>query len=98
MHKIVKYAIVANILLCALFIYANYSLWNSVNAEYPYLITSHWSPLGIVATHYIISDGSISMLDALYLYFNFPFWIFFLLLAANLFFIAKLARIQSSKT
>lgn len=96
MHKIAKYAIATNLIVGLIFIYCNLTLWDSVNAESPYVIASHWSPLGIVATHYVISDGSISMLDALYLYFNFPFWLFFVALAVNLYVIYKLSKEQST--
>ncbi len=92
MLKLVKYAIIVNLFLGILFIYANFTLWSLVNAEYPYLIASHWSPLGIVAPHYILNDNSIAMVQTDFLYWNTPFWIFFLLLAVNLIFIAKLAK------
>ena len=41
MLKIAKIAIVVNLALALLFVYSNFSLWNSVIAEYPYLIASH---------------------------------------------------------
>jgi hypothetical protein len=97
MLKIVKYAIVINIILCLLFIYFNFSLWGEVNAEYPILIPSHWSPLGITAPHYVIlNDNSIAIVQGLYSYFNYPFWIFFVLLAVNLYFVIKIAKTKAS--
>jgi hypothetical protein len=96
MQKLVRYAIVANILLGVLFVYANYALWDQVNAEYPYLIASHWSPLGIVAPHYILNDNSIAIVQRLYSYFNYPFWIFFVLMAVNLYFIIKIAKTKAA--
>jgi hypothetical protein len=96
MKKLVKYSIIANIFLGLLFVYANYALWDSVNAEYPYLIASHWSPLGIVAPHYILNDNTIAMVQTAFLYWNTPFWIFFLLMAVNLYFVIKLARTKES--
>jgi hypothetical protein len=96
MLKIAKYAIVVNLTIALLFVYSNFSLWNSVNAEYPYLIASHWSPLGISAPHYIISDGSFAVVQTIYLYFNTPFWIFWILMAVNLFFIVKLTKTKAS--
>jgi hypothetical protein len=92
MHKIAKYAIVVNIIIALIFVYSNFALWSLVNAEYPYLITSHWSPLGISAPHYVINnDGSIAQLQTVYSYFNSPFWIFWVLLVANLYFILKIS-------
>jgi hypothetical protein len=91
MHRILKYAIVTNILLALLFVYSNFSLWSLVNAEYPYLIASHWGLLGISAPHYAINaDGSIAVVQGIFLYFNSPFWIFWVLLIVNLYFILKL--------
>ena len=39
MLKIAKIAIVVNLILALLFVYSNFFLWNSVNAEYPYLMS-----------------------------------------------------------
>jgi len=92
MHKIVKYAIVTNILLALLFVYSNFALWGLVNGEYPYLITSHWSPLEISAPHYIINNDNVSIVQTIYMYFNTPFWIFWLLMVVNLYFVLKISR------
>ena len=92
MNNIAKIAVVFNLIIGLVFIYSNLTLWNSVNAESPYLIASHWSPLGIVATHYIMNDGSLSMVQTLFLYFNSPFWIFFIAIAVNLYFIYRMSK------
>jgi hypothetical protein len=92
MHKMAKYAMVVNIIIAAIFVYSNFSLWSLVNAEYPYLIASHWSPLGISAPHYIITDGSFSSVQTVFLYFNTPFWVFWALLMANLYFIVRISK------
>ena len=98
MLKIAKTAIICNIILALIFVYTNFSLWELVNAEYPYLIASHWSPLGISAPHYIISNGSVSIVQTIYMYFNTPFWIFLLLLIVNLYFIVRLGKEAKSQT
>jgi hypothetical protein len=92
MRKIVRYAIVINILLALLFIYSNYTLWNLVNGNNNYFINSHWSPLGISAPHYTYSNGTLSIVQTVYLYWNTPFWIFWVLLIANLYFILKISK------
>jgi hypothetical protein len=93
MHRIIKYAIVINIFLALLFVYTNFSLWSLVNAKYPYLIASHWSPLGISAPHYAINaDRSITVVQGIFSYFNSPFWIFWMLLIVNLYFIVELSK------
>ncbi len=86
MHKIIKYAIITNLLLAVLFVYSNLTLWELVNSEYPYLISSHWSPSGIGAPHYIINNDSFSIVQTIYMYFNTPFWIFWMLMIVNLYF------------
>ena len=64
-----------------------------MNAKYPYLIASHWSPLGISAPHYAINaDGSYAIVQGIFSYFNSPFWIFWVLLIVNLYFIVKLSK------
>jgi hypothetical protein len=98
MLKIAKYAMVFNLIMALIFVYSNFALWNSVNAEYPYLIASNWSPLGISAPHYIITDGSFSMVQTLYMYFNTPFWVFWVLLIANLYFIVKISKESKKRT
>lgn len=92
MLKMVKYAIAVNLLLALLFVYSNFSLWSLVNAEYPYLIASHWGPLGISAPHYVITDGSFAIVQTVFLYFNTPFWIFWVLLVVNLLFIIMIGK------
>jgi len=92
MLKMAKLAIAVNLLLALLFVYSNFSLWGLVNAEYPYLIASNWSPLGISAPHYVITDGSFAIMQTVFLYFNTPFWIFWVLLAVNLFFILIISK------
>jgi hypothetical protein len=89
MLKIAKIAIICNSIG-----YTNFSLWELVNGEYPYLIASHWSPLGISAPHYIMNNGSIAVVQTItiYLYFNTPFWIFWVLLIVNLYLIIKISK------
>jgi hypothetical protein len=60
-------AIVVNLTLAALFVYSNFFLWNLVNAEYLYLITNHWTSLGISAPHHAINnDGSIAIVQVIF--------------------------------
>ena len=92
MLKIVKYAIVINVLLAFLFIYSNFTLWNLVNSYDNILVISHWSPLGISAPHYKYSNGSLAIVQTVYFYWNTPFWIFWVLLIVNLYFIVRLTK------
>ncbi len=97
MLRITKIALTANLILALLFLYSNFSLWASVNSEYPYLTVSHWSPLGIVASHYYGNPYfTNSIVPELFLGWNFPFWIFFVAIAVNLCFIYKLSKIDKT--
>ncbi len=93
MRKIAKIAVVTNLLLALLFAYSSFSLWGLVDAEYPYLIASYWGPIGVSAPHYAVnSEGHIAVVQAIFWYYNFPFWIFFVALAVNLYFFYKLSK------
>ncbi len=98
MKALARIAVVTNFLLALLFTYSSFSLWNSVNAEYPYLIASHWSPLGISAPHYVIDNGNLAVTQTLYMYFNTPFWVFWVVLVVNLYFIFRLQKSRDPKS
>jgi hypothetical protein len=97
MLKIAKYAIITNILLALLFIYSNFTLWDLVNGNSTtLLITSHWNPLLVTAMHHSYVNGIFSSVQNVFVYDNTPFWIFFILLAVNLFFLLKLSQYKVS--
>jgi hypothetical protein len=92
MLKIAKIAIVVNVLLALLFIYSNLSLWTSINGKgLSLLIASYWNPIGVSAMHYSYVNGDFTTVQAIFHYWNFPFWIFFVAIAVNLYFIYKLS-------
>lgn len=98
MHKIVKYAIIANIFLALFFGYSNFSLWGLVNSDHPILINSYWGPFIISATHhYLYDDGSLSTVQTTFVYGNYPFWLFWVAIAVNLCFIIILGRNKETK-
>ncbi len=93
MQKIVRNVLIANIVLTLIFLYTNISLWNAVNGTPPYHIESHWSPIGIIASHYTLDNNGFTSVDqTLYSYFNTPFWIFWLLLIVNMYAVIKLGQ------
>jgi hypothetical protein len=92
MHKIIKYAIIINIVLTSAFIYGNYSLWNFVNGDEPLLISSHWGPFTISTLHHYYNDGQLSTAQTVFFALNIPFWLFWIAIAANLFLIIMLGR------
>ena len=91
-HKIIKYAIIINIVLAFAFIYSNYSLWNFVNGNEPLLITSHWGPFTIYTLHHYYIDGQLTTAETVFFTSNIPFWLFWTAIAINLFFMIMLGR------
>jgi hypothetical protein len=93
--------IVVNALLIILFIISNFVIWNSVNGSYVkytngavngYFVVSHWNPISIIYTHAQYTNGEFLTASGEFLLLNFPFWLFFVAIAVNLYFIAKLAK------
>ena len=91
--------IVVNASLVLLFIYANFSIWSVVNGngDSSLLITSIWGPVGISAPHYSYANGVLSQSLGIYWYYNFPYWLFFISTAVNLYFIAKKAKTKTTE-
>jgi hypothetical protein len=86
MHKITKIAIVTNLILALFFVYSNLEIWRILNnALTVTLKPSHWY-LSAIDIQY-----DTGMLDLTRMP-NFPFWIFFVALAVNLYFIYKLSK------
>ena len=85
--------IIVNALLVLLFIYSSYSLWSLVNGSTnTFFITSHWNPIGVTALHYDYYNGTIVQSLGIYFNYNFPYWLFFVSTAVNLYFIARFAK------
>ena len=55
------------------------------------ITTSSWNPFGVVWHNYAYYNGNFGMSDAIFFTYNFPFWLFFVAIAVNLYFMAKLA-------
>ncbi|MGD6810586.1 MAG: hypothetical protein ACQCN3_12885 [Candidatus Bathyarchaeia archaeon] len=92
MKKFIIIAITINTILGLLFISSNFSIWYDISSSYPTVTAFQWSPILITAPHYVILDDGIAMVQRIYSYINLPFWIFFVQMAVNLFFIVWLAR------
>jgi len=94
-------AIIVNVVLVLFFIYSNFAIWgmvngtsiNYANGNYNYnLVTSHWSPFGVDARHFSYYNGSFGTVAGIFWSYNFPYWLFFVSTAINIYFIAKLAK------
>ena len=88
-----------------LFVYSNYSIWNSINsvpivgneANLVHITISNWNPFGVVWHHYAYSNGNLGISDAIFSAYNFPFWLFFIAIALNLYFMARLAKNKTER-
>ena len=89
MHKIAKIAIFTNSVLVLLYVYSSFWLWSIVRSTEDYLVTSSWGPFSVLVRWYGY-DGS--AVQTFWFYSNYPFWIFIVLLIANLFFILMISR------
>lgn len=80
---------VINAVLLLLFVLANYAVWDMVNSN-THLGHTSMNPINIVESMWgDVVDGNVERIDGLSIMFNFPFWLFFVSVAVNLFFIFK---------
>jgi hypothetical protein len=83
-------AIIVNAFLVLFFIYSNFSIWNMLN-EYQ-LIEGSWSPLSVAYVGKGFVGGAPLATGGLLFSPNYPFWLFFISTAINLYLIIKLQR------
>ena len=94
MHSIVKVAVVANVILVLVFVFSNYVVWDYVQSTSYLVQLVSFSPFSIfVVPLGALENGKIIAIqlvkDAMP---NFPFWLFFVAVAVNLYFIFKLSK------
>jgi hypothetical protein len=96
MHKIAKIAVITNIILVLLFVYSNLLVWdvfNGNNALHRTVFATHWGFNNYSLTFYdYLSDGSVAMVQGIFIYPNYPIYLFFVAIAVNLFFIYNLSK------
>ncbi len=95
MQSLVKYALVTNIVLGLLFIYANYTNWEIFrgnNVAHTTIISTSWSPLIIGMVLYGVFDGRLESIQTVSTYTNTPYLLFWILMLANMYFIWKLPK------
>lgn len=98
MHKIVKNPVIANLILAVLFVIQNYGLWDEFNSEsqIPIIGSVHFDPFWIQFNQRMVfTSNNWVDLTGVYSVPNFPFWLFFITIAVNLYFIYKLSKIQN---
>ena len=101
MLRLVKIAIVFNIVVSALFIYGSYIQWDLFagnNVASSIIISCTWSPTSILVMFYGYENGVISAVEGLFTYPNTPFMLFWLSTIGNLLFITQRKKKNMTKT
>ena len=84
--------IIVNAALILLFVASNYVVWDMVNSN-THLGHTSMNAINIVESMWgDVIDGNIERINGLSILPNLPFWLFFVAVALNLFFIYKLSR------
>lgn len=94
MHNIVKYAIVTNLIVALLFVWTSYAIASDFS-EYPNdLVMVRWNFFGWFDIYHAggLVNGEFQPVGAHHLWFDFPFWLFFVALFLNFCFLWRLSR------
>ena len=97
--RLLVMAVTINALLVMAFIFTNLSLWNVIDRSSligvgPYA----WNPLSITFVHKAEIVGAPPLATGgLFSFFNFPFWLFFISTALNLYLIIRLQKSKETK-
>ena len=84
--------IIVNALLILLFVVTNYVIWNAVDIH-PILGNTVMNPINVIVSMWgTVVDGNVERVDGLSILPNLPFWLFFVAVAVNLYFIFKLSK------
>jgi hypothetical protein len=84
--------IVVNAVLILFFIVANYAVWDMVNSN-THLGNTVMNPINIIESMWgDVIDGKVERIGGLSIMPNFPFWLFFVAIAVNLYFIYNLSK------
>ena len=86
--------IIVNAVLILLFVASNYGIWDMVNSN-THLGHTSMNAINIVESMWgDVIDGNIERINGLSILPNLPFWLFFVTVAVNLYFIFKLSKKQ----
>ena len=92
-------ALVANAILALLFVYFNYFIWAELNSGPNMLRLLNFGPFYIQDSHMgvLINGTQYSPVNGIVLMQNYPFLLFFVAIAVNLYFLFKLQRSNENK-
>jgi len=84
--------IIVNVVLILLFVVTNYGMWSMVDIH-PILGNTVMNPLNVIVSMWgDVVDGEIYRVGGIRIMPNFPFWLFFISTAVNLYFISRLIK------
>ena len=91
MSKLVRNAIIFNVILSLLYAFLSLNLWNSINGRLNDGYGSQWSAwqIGVIP---LSNKHIVPVFDV-----NIPFWLFWAMLSVNLYFIIRLQRSKETK-
>jgi hypothetical protein len=89
MQKIAKIAILTNGILLSLFVYSSFWIWDLVRSTENHLVTSSWGVFSVLVRWYGYNGSAVT---TFWNYPNYPFWIFIVLVVANLIFILMMSK------
>lgn len=89
MSKLLKYAILANVVLVLLFALANYAVYVGVNREGYF--TRTWSPFEFATDSYEAIPAPYTIIP------NYPFYVFWVAIALNIFFMLRIQTHNETK-
>lgn len=99
MPKQFKLMLLANIFLILFFVLTSYSIANDFNSSPNDLLYVKWNFFGfihILHSGYLV-NGNYYDIGADRLFIDFPFWLFFVTVAVNMYFMFKLQRSNETK-
>jgi hypothetical protein len=96
MLRKLRIAVIANVLLVLIFVYSNFSIWDMLNEHS--LIQGSWTPWLVDYVGKAVLPGEKPLATGgLLISPNYPFWLFFLSTAVNLYLLIRLQRSKETK-
>lgn len=95
MSRQFAFMVIINVILAGAFLFANYSVWDTVN-QTSYSSTD-WGPFHVTVVPKNAVDGGVAVPQVAFSIFNSPFWVFWVAVAVNLYFLYMLQRTKERK-
>ena len=95
MSRLVKTALLVNVVLCVLFVFGNVYLWSAFggnNVGNTTLISSSWNPLVVSIMFHKFQNGVFSTITGIFFYPNVPFILFWVSTIVNLYLMVQIHR------